>query len=478
MFTIIRSFSNQPYLYDSGTNEFYALDEQSCATLEQADGKVSGCADETLRNQLIDGGINDDQLTVISIDGFIAAFHKLISEESAAALFGKLTFGMTERCNLRCKYCIYSGEYESERTHATEGRDLSLETADKTLNHYMRKAQKPEFVIFYGGEALLNFPVLQHIVERVKRESPGTRFSITTNAILLSDKGKLDYLLDNGFMLNISFDGPQQQTARVDCAGNGTYERVYGILQSIYDRDAVYFNSHVMLNIVITPMHSLLEIKRYFDETPIFANCTLSPIFAYDPDSIYVKKYCLEQQQQLNIAELAELRAEFAKDYRQASPFLKGIYLQQMQQLNQRGMGRPDYLALHSCCLPGYGNMFVNSEGKLNMCERAERIVLGTVDDFSSIEQQATKALETYRALVEKYCCGCWANRICSRCFATIDRGDISEAAFVSDCDRLRENYARQLQIFLTIKEQDENALDELDGQGVDYNEQVRDFTM
>ena len=149
-----------------------------------------------------------------------------------------------------------------------------------------------------------------------------------------------------------------------------------------------------------------------------------------------------------------------------------------MQQLNQRGMGRPDYLALHSCCLPGYGNMFVNSEGKLNMCERAERIVLGTVDDFSSIEQQATKALETYRALVEKYCCGCWANRICSRCFATIDRGDISEAAFVSDCDRLRENYARQLQIFLTIKEQDENALDELDGQGVDYNEQVRDFTM
>jgi len=38
--------------------------------------------------------------------------------------------------------------------------------------------------------------------------------------------------------------------------------------------------------------------------------------------------------------------------------------------------------------------------------------------------------------------------------------------------------YARQLQVFLTIKEQNEKALDELDVPGADYNEQVRDFTM
>ena len=478
MFTILRSFSNQPYLYDSGTNEFYALDEQSAATLEQADGKVSGCADKTLRKQLIDGGINDDRLPVISVDGFIAAFEKHINEKGTPALLGKLTFGMTERCNLRCKYCIYSGDYASERTHATEGKDLTIDTADKTLDHYMSKTQKPEYVIFYGGEALLNFAVLQHIVERVKRESPGTRFSITTNALLLSDKKILDYLLDNGFMLNISFDGPQQETARVDRAGNGTYERVYGILQSIYDRDADYFNKQVMLNIVITPMHSLLEIKRYFDETPLFANCALSPIFAYDPDSVYVKKYGLEKQQQLNIEELAQLRVEFARDYKNASPFLKAIYLQPMQQLNQRGMGRPEQLTLHSCCVPGYGNMFVNSAGKLNMCERAEKTVLGTVDGFSMVEQRSNQALENYRALVKKHCRGCWANRICSRCFATIDRGNLDEAAFVGDCARLLENYKRQLQVFLTIKEQDEKALDELDAQGADYNEQVRDFTM
>jgi len=478
MFTILRSFSDQPYLYDSGTNEFYALDEKSCATLEQADGKVGGCADETLRKQLIDGGINDDQLPVISVEDFAASLKKHISEISTPGLFGKLTFGMTERCNLRCKYCIYSGDYASERAHATEGKDLTIEIADKTLDHYMGKEQRPEYVIFYGGEALLNFAVLQHIVERVKRESPGTKFSITTNALLLSDKRILDYLIDNGFMLNISFDGPQQETARVDCAGRGTYERVYGVLKALYDRDKDYFNNHVVLNVVITPMHSLREIKRYFDETPIFAECTLSPIFAYDPDSIYVKKYRLEKQQKINIEELAQLRAEFARDYQQASPFLKGIYLQQMLQLNQRGMGRPEHLMLHSCCIPGYGNMFINSDGKLHMCERAEKTVLGTVDDFSVVEQRAIKALETYRDLVEKHCRGCWANRICSRCFATIDRGNLNEAAFVNDCERLRQMYARQLQVFLTIKEQNEKALDELDVPGADYNEQVRDFTM
>ncbi|MFA6075766.1 MAG: radical SAM protein [Negativicutes bacterium] len=476
MFTILRSYFDTPYLYDASNNDFFQLDENSFNTLVTAGGKVSGCTDAKLQKDLIEAGVSDEPLPVISVQEFTDKFNGFLNKTSGN--IGKITFSMTERCNLRCKYCIYSGNYENERVHATAGNDLTVETANKALDHFLSQPQKPGFIIFYGGEALLNFPVLQHMVERTKKESPDTGFSITTNALLLNEPEKLDYLINNNFMLNISFDGPQQETARVDHRGHGTYARLLEILQTIYDRDKNYFNNNVVINIVLSPMHSLLEIKAYFDEQPLFAECTLNPIFNYDPDNIYAKTYGLEQQQQTNIRELEVLRHEFATDYTKASPFLKGVFLQQMQSINQRFSGKTTNLPLHSCCLPGKGTMFVNSHGALGMCERAEKIILGTVDDFSTVEAIAAQTLETYRSLVEKHCTDCWANKICTRCFATVDRGDLGESTFIRDCERLRKVYERQLQMFLTIKEQNESALDELENYSGDPNELPRDLTM
>ena len=47
-------------------------------------------------------------------------------KQGATKNIGGLVLGVTERCNLRCSYCIYSGNYENERGHGSEDMDFDI----------------------------------------------------------------------------------------------------------------------------------------------------------------------------------------------------------------------------------------------------------------------------------------------------------------------------------------------------------------
>src|SRR5206468_4017691 len=66
-------------------------------------------------------------------------------------------------------------------------------------------------VEFQGGESLLNFPLIRHIVERVesRNESEGRnlQFVIATNLAPLTDD-MLDYCREHEIYISTSLDGP------------------------------------------------------------------------------------------------------------------------------------------------------------------------------------------------------------------------------------------------------------------------------
>lgn len=74
----------------------------------------------------------------------------------------QLTLSVTERCNLRCKYCTYSENYSYSRGYSTD--DMSFKTAQQAIDQYfalveLGKRYNPYrklSVGFYGGEPLLN----------------------------------------------------------------------------------------------------------------------------------------------------------------------------------------------------------------------------------------------------------------------------------------------------------------------------------
>ena len=64
------------------------------------------------------------------------------------------TIAVTNKCNLRCTYCCYSGAYRNTRQHGSNS--LSLNDIDSIVSFIDDYATVfPITVSFYGGECLL-----------------------------------------------------------------------------------------------------------------------------------------------------------------------------------------------------------------------------------------------------------------------------------------------------------------------------------
>lgn len=146
-----------------------------------------------------------------------------------------MTLGITEECNLRCRYCVYSDAYTLSRKPSNVM--MNFKTAKKALDWYIsmimegreyNPVRKPA-IGFYGGEPLLNFDLIKKCVHYLKTTYPELDFhySLTTNGTLLN-KEKEDFLREHGFFISISIDGPREEhdRNRVYPDGEGTFTDV------------------------------------------------------------------------------------------------------------------------------------------------------------------------------------------------------------------------------------------------------------
>ena len=70
----------------------------------------------------------------------------------------QLVLQVTQKCNLRCSYCVYSGDYKN-RNHSQ--KEMSWETAKEAVDYLYGHSMSSEdiYISFYGGEPLLMFRV-------------------------------------------------------------------------------------------------------------------------------------------------------------------------------------------------------------------------------------------------------------------------------------------------------------------------------
>lgn len=119
-----------------------------------------------------------------------------------------LTLVLTHQCNLACPYC-YAGEKENRR--------MSWETARAGLDMAFDGPARGVDLAFFGGEPLLEFPLLQRATayarERSRETGKRLRPLVTTNGTCLTEE-RLDWLLAEDFFLGFSMDGGPEATAR------------------------------------------------------------------------------------------------------------------------------------------------------------------------------------------------------------------------------------------------------------------------
>ena len=100
-----------------------------------------------------------------------------------------VTLEVTEKCNLRCKYCIYHPSHPEYRAFGHE--NMKWDVAKKAIDFLKEHSQNAEnrHIGFYGGEPLLNFELIERAVEYAKKLfGEDMSFAITTNATLVNDK--------------------------------------------------------------------------------------------------------------------------------------------------------------------------------------------------------------------------------------------------------------------------------------------------
>jgi His-Xaa-Ser system radical SAM maturase HxsB len=114
---------------------------------------------------------------------------------------------VTLRCNETCVYC-HASRADMDAVHT----DMTPEIGERTVDLIFETTSPFVTIEFQGGEPLVNFPVVQHIIEYAlnKNETAGKQLEFTmVSNLALMDEAKLDYLLDHKVQICTSIDGPR-----------------------------------------------------------------------------------------------------------------------------------------------------------------------------------------------------------------------------------------------------------------------------
>ena len=152
-----------------------------------------------------------------------------------------LVMNLTNQCNLSCQYCYEFGE---DKVATPEGKPkfMDLATAKASVDFLLDQSsgRKAVHITFFGGETLMNFPLLKQVVtyagQRAAEQGRHIDFSLTTNATLLTPT-IIEFLSQNHIGVTVSMDGPPElhDKLRVFANGKGSYDiiapRVRALIQ-------------------------------------------------------------------------------------------------------------------------------------------------------------------------------------------------------------------------------------------------------
>lgn len=173
-----------------------------------------------VRPQEAVGGLAPEETLIRFTQGGVDVDNTILKDPCTEIV---LYLHLTRDCNLRCSYC-YSGEKNKLSMPPDVARravDLFLEGTDHLK------------VRFFGGEPLLEFPLLREIVTYCKQEasrrSKKIEYAVITNGTLLTEE-MAAFFAEQSIEYSVSFDGHReaQDVNRRTAYGSGSFEMLHG----------------------------------------------------------------------------------------------------------------------------------------------------------------------------------------------------------------------------------------------------------
>lgn len=167
------------YIYDRSVDTIFAVPESEYTEFKQLRNCPDPCDSPIVQHYRQRGLLRENNVKVIRHPSTDALPHY------CSDCLSSMILQVTQQCNLRCKYCAYSGAYYN-RTH--NSARMSFETAKQAIDFLLARSHESDHVHvgFYGGEPLLEFDLIKRCVDYIKKSVEGrtVTFGITTNATL------------------------------------------------------------------------------------------------------------------------------------------------------------------------------------------------------------------------------------------------------------------------------------------------------
>ncbi|MDO5716649.1 MAG: 4Fe-4S cluster-binding domain-containing protein [Tissierellia bacterium] len=299
-----------------------------------------------------------------------------------------LFLNIANTCNMRCTYC-----FANQGNYGKKPGIMDSGTARKAVDYFIRMTE-PCFqinIIFFGGEPLVNFPVIVETVNHVNKtySNRDIKFHLVTNATLLSKK-RIDFLSEHNFSLGVSIDGCReiQNKQRPLINGKDSYYETTKHLEYILKRmnNVHARGTYVDFNEPLVDAYRSL-LKLGFREVSI------------PPDVLGCKN--INQYERLEYQ--LDLLFEYIVDYANKTftlPF--GIYIESLRRLFMQKID------VEYTCGLGEDILSIDYNGNIYPCHRfssEEKFKIGNIDDYVN-----TKELE----FTSTICNACWNRYTCS----------------------------------------------------------------
>ena len=302
---------------------------------------------------------------------------------------------VTLRCNHKCKYC-----HAAVAPMTAKEFDMTQETAVKVVDTIFYTNSHYITIEFQWGEALVNYPVVQFIVEyaREKAEllSKSLNFSLVSNMTLLTED-KMKWLLDRGVDICTSLDGDEitHNNNRTGYDGN-SFEKVTYWMKRVDEEKKKRKMGRVGALLTVTK-ETLPKYKKIIDT---YVELGLSGIFlrwlnpygfaASDMKTLAYKKEEWIDFYKKSLDYIIELNKN-GTDFKEA---ITTVYLQKIFHQTD-----PNFMDIRSPSGLAVGWVAYNYDGKVYASDESRMLARMGMDDFLMTDMKDT-GKETYESMI------------------------------------------------------------------------------
>lgn len=439
------------YFYTNSNNRYFYNDIDGTVSIEKENNNLDY--------------IYDTCEKAIPFYGNKQILHYFLKENG----FNQMMLIVTEVCNIRCKYCVFSGNYENQRKHGT--KHMSFEVAKKAIDRFFEtqkekmknNALHKPLLGFYGGEPLMNFQLVKKATIYAKEVFKGNiSFLLTSNGTIMNEE-IAEFLIDNKFLLSFSINGEKEEHDRLRVYENerGTYDIVIKNLVFLREKNKDYYSKYITAIGCYDWKTNFESINRFCNNEAIgFPKISrLSMISDFFTD--WYKKFTKEDKENfiLKKRKMEDIFFEQIINEEKISPVLKLMFsgviyevLNRIENIPSKSM-RPPFMPYSGSCIPG-SKIAVSPNGEIHCCEKVNNTrAFGNVENGLN-EVAIIEMLEDYYNTMAPICFKCPIKRLCPICFtACLDQNGQFTRSQIGDCKQVLESMRHKFSFVYNILE-------------------------